>query len=258
MQEFTKVVHSEPRRAVIDGLWESVKNVLPSSIQAYRDVRKLDQSFGLMISSTFTSSEWLESGSQSGPGDDGATFESTHDHGFRLEIQAAENSDGLWWNTKVSQRRSDLGDTVVWTPRQSIRFVGINFANDWNATLDSATAPAFKDVLRRESNCKHLVIVAMPWWPNVRELPSEVLQELSIREQRLDTTCLLSPAAFCTMLSCIVRDFASGKEFAELLTNRQHASSLANVGIQETVDSLRGKFLPPTTREQLLQYFEVR
>ncbi len=68
---------------------------------------------------------------------------------------------------------------------------------------------------------------------------------------------MMSPAAFATMLTAIVRDFVTGEPLFTALPQRREDALFNVFGVRQSVEVLHGASVPQTIREKLIQHFEA-
>jgi len=145
-----------------------------------------------------------------------------------------------------------------------IKIVEAQFDRKWQVIYHASDAifRPFDELLKQESDTKHLVLITLPWLPYINEMPKSIKNALTTRHQKSFTTVFISIAAFATMNTAIVRKWVKGEKFMEKLREPHKAlmrlvltSHILRICHIDYIDPKNKR--PDTLHEEVLKYFEI-
>lgn len=252
---------TEAHRESINRLWNVTRSSFETGIKQFRTDDLPQISFDSSLRNAFSV--------ESPPADEDPRFGLTvrkpqFDEDFRIRASAGAEHGGLvWFGEKLEgARNDDDGGERHWKSDTFINVLGVQFRAGWDCTIDGKSWVPFSSLLALNKKKKHLVIVALPWLPSGDEMPNEVTAALKQRHDFVEfSTTIVTPAAFATMATFIMRDFVSSEECVAMLTRRppngQLFNVIATVRILQLADGLPERQVPSIIREKMIELFEV-
>jgi hypothetical protein len=251
---------------VINQLWENTAASFKKGIKVFRDKNKPSARFDTALRATFTSTP---SGVD---GDDPSLVLTVRQPQFgdryRITVDANAPNVGLvWYGEKLNRLPIENDDDFKereqrWDRAVAVNILGVQFHLDWMCTLNDDRWRPFKEVLHSVQSKRHLVIVPLPWLPIEDEMPQEVRDLLKERAKIPEnSTTIMTPIAFATMTTFILRDFVSSEDCVNRLTRSLADDTLFSViatkDVLELADTIPERQVPPIIREKIVELFEV-
>lgn len=255
---------AELHRESISRLWEGIAFDFKRGVSLFRTDDKPQFSFDASLRNAFAF-ETLEL-------NDKNNFELTirkpqFDEHYRIRVGVKPSESGMIWygDKSVGTNREDDNFGIEekrWVNETIVNVIGVQFLVDWTCTVGGDSWSSFSDILRMHKKKRHLVIIPLPWLPLEDIMPTQVRDALQSRMEIDEySTTIVTPAAFATMATFIMRDFVSSEDCLTALIQRPSSGSLFNRVTTEIMLHLTEKMaerqVPAVIREKIVELFEI-
>jgi len=269
--EMTISQASDEKREAMHRFWNGLSSYFSKSVEEYHNGSSLTLDFDGLVRNCFDFQAIQEET------DEDVTPFLTHSRSifsehYQIHVYLSQNEMGIsWYGKKISDESISYNDNYEdsldsqsksFDIDKIIHVVGVQFHSTWKCRVGKNEYNSLDEVIRRQQSFENLVIVPLPWMPMKSEMPAAVQEAFKERRGISGySTSIVSPAAFAVMASCIVRDFVSSEACLNILAKPLQANQYYNTvsirDVQEIVDSMPERHIPPSIRETLLKYFEV-
>ena len=249
--ELTTAEPADGRGRSLKNLWDQTVDHYAAGVAAFRGHLNAAIEYDALIRHTTDLSKWREDGEETAEGVLGRA-PSRSAAGYQLvRVPNSDHASGVI----LSERRANDAATV---PPRTIRMIGVQMRRDWTCHVRGDAWLSFADLLSELSTVRHLVLIVLPWTPYHPELPSDARTALEGRQSRGQTTSIVTPAAFCVMMSALLRNFTDGAPLMTLLAEA-HTAPFHFVALSTVQERLKtaGVAWPESLREAILSHFEV-
>lgn len=261
-EEMTAIPAYDFKRELLHLLWHEIERLMPDSISVFKESKGTHLGFDALIRQTLSFSS--QGSNDIGEAIMGSKGRSAVDEKFRVRVSIPSKEYGcIWHGEKLvsSSLDNEASFTTNITKRYkeefALKVIGVQFRRNWNATINNSEWQKFSDILNMFIDSKSLLIVVFPWLPTCDEMPCEVLQLLESRKRCGNSTSFISPAAYSSIVSSIVRDYISGESFMQMCSRYCESFNTVDINAIQELTENAIIALPASIREKLIQHFEV-